>query len=1072
MSYSIRNVVDAESMLRYCASNLGWNLDLDAFDDIDEITYDFTARDLGLQEEAFAKIKELRQLRPVMDDQPFGVFLVTFENKSLSVSALRKILQRLTPSNYGREYKTWRSDRIIFFCFWGTVDRRTIGFAAFENPVDGSCSAFKILYCTPAIEDYANCADFENKLSLLKWPTNIEDHDAWYESWHKAFTTSHRQVILDTRNLVEALASVASRLKADVLMSLKDEDADGQLHTLWLHLRGLLGDIYTAENFADMFAQALVYGFLTARCLSRKEAVPFTVQTALASCPLTNPLLKEIIDFCCREENEMMIDLSLVNEVVSVLDATKIDQIVSDFNRQTSMGRMVEDPIVCFYEQFLDSYEREQRKIMGEYFTPFPAADFMVRSVEYFLKNIFNIESGFCDDQVSVLDPGTGTATCLRDIILRTHVEFLKTHTQSEWNRFVEESLLPRISGYELMIAPYAIAHLKLTLALQETGYCASKDVVSRIGVYLKNSLRPYPASPNRASLSPIAEAINKEVYDASQIYYGSIRAIIGGPPFRENSWNKEPWIGGLLQDYKKEPNTEDRINERNLRPLNNDYVKFVRYAQEATRGSANAVIAYLLPHTYIDNLTFRCMRWSILSEFSEIYILDLHGNALGQGRAADQNIFDIQQGVCVTIMVKRPKAKGALADVYYSEVVGTREKKFDFLRTKSIPEIEWRKLTPTAPSYFMSPRGMSEKSAHIEWINLAQLFPVSKVGVKTHHDNELISKSQFDTPYDQLYAYRPFDIRHINYDRTKVERDRYEVVRHFIGHRNLGLVIDRQVMADNWSHFQVVEHMIDNRLHYSRKGNPYLCPVYLFDQLGNKTLNLNRQLVSRFEQATGLAFSEVETSNDNEFDVLALIDYAYAILYCNVFRHKFAAVLSLDFPSIPLPSSRKAFRAFSEQGSKLRELHSYGASVPNDLAIIFEGEANCTFQNFKWEDDKAYIGRQSYLYPVPEFVWNYCFGGYRGLQKWLADRRGEVASSTDIDHMINVFNIFAKSIDLSKFIDSLAFDYFNGFEDDSVSINYSFTTASSQEAEYVIQSGQTEWRDAAHRPTGGFTAD
>lgn len=1071
MSYSINSVVDAESMLRYCSANLGWAFDLAAFDDLDDVTYDFTAGDLGLQEDAFAKVKELRQLRPIVDNQPFGIFLVTFENKSLSVSALRKILQRLTPSKHGREYKTWRCDRIIFFCFWGTSDSRSIGFAAFEDPADGSCPAFKILYCTPAIEDSANRHAFEEKLSLLKWPSNAYDQDAWFESWHRAFSIGHRQVILDTRNLVVALASVASRLKSDILSSLQGEAPGGQLHVLWLHLRESLGNIYTAENFADMFAQALVYGFLTARCLSCKNATPFTFQSALYSLPPTNPFLKSIIDLCCRPDNMMMFDLSLINELVAVLDATKIEQIVSDFNRQTSIGRTVEDPIVSFYEQFLDCYEPEQRKIMGEYFTPFPAADFMVRSVEYLLKNTFHVSTGFVDDRVSVLDPGTGTATCLRDIVLRTHVEFLKTHKQEDWNRFVEESLLPRISGYELMMAPYAIAHLKLALALQETGYDLNISN-SRIGIYLKNSLRQYSALHHSATLPALAATVDVEVQSASQVFVGTIRTIIGGPPFRENSWNKEAWINELLQEYKKEPGTDDRINERNLRPLSNDYVKFVRHAQEATRTGENAVIAYLLPHTYMDNLTFRGMRWSILSEFSEIYILDLHGNALGQGRAADQNIFDIQQGICVTIMVKKPKAADALADVYYSEVVGSKEKKFDFLRTKCISEIEWHKLTPTAPSYFMSPRGMSEKSAHIEWINLAQLFPVSKVGVKTHHDNELISKNQFDTPYDQLYAYRPFDTRHINYDRSKVERDRYEVVQHFIGHRNLGVVIDRQVMADNWSHFQVVEHMIDNRLHYSRKGNPYLCPVYLFGPDGEKKLNLDRSLVSKFEQATDLVFSENETPDAGKFDVFALIDYAYAILYCNVFRHKFAAPLSLDFPSVPLPTSRKAFRAFSEQGRKLRHLHSYGIKVPNDLAITFVGEANCTIQNFRWEANRAYIGRHSYLYPVPESVWNYCFGGYRGLQKWLTDRRGEVASTSDINHMINVFNIFAQSIDISKFIDSLAFDYFNGFENDSVTINYALTTASSSEYEYVIQAGQTEWRDAAHRPTGGFTPD
>lgn len=1070
MSYSLTNVVDAGSMVRYCSENLGWDLDVAAFDDIDAVTYDFTASDLGLNEESFAKIRELRQLRPLVDNQPFGVFLITFEDKRLSVSALRRILQRLTPSKCGREYKTWRCDRIIFFCFWGSSDCRSIGFAAFENPKGEACPALKIIYCTPKIEDATNRAGFEQKLSLLKWPSNIYDHDAWFESWRKAFAVGHRQVILDTKNLVDGLASVASRIKADIVASLEAEDCNGQLHVLWRHLRVILGDIYSAENFADMFAQSIVYGFLTARCLSRGGSDPFTFRSAISSLPSTNPFLKSLIDICCRPDNVMMLDLSLVNELVAVLAATKIEGIVSDFNRQTSMGRMVEDPIVVFYEQFLERYEPEQRKIMGEYFTPFPVADFMVRAVEHFLKNGLGAITGFADDRVSVLDPGTGTATCLRDIVLRTHQEFLKTCKQSDWNKFVDTSLLPRLCGYELMMSPYAIAHLKLALALQETGYCGSAS--SRIGVYLKNALRPYSTPSKSAAISPIAEIVDGEVRSATQIANGSIRAIIGGPPFRENSWNKEAWINDLLQAYKKEPDSEIRIKEKNLRPLSNDYVKFVRFAQETVKATENAVVAYLLPHTYIDNLTFRCMRWSLLSAFSEIYILDLHGNALGQGRAEDQNIFAIQQGVCITVLVKKQNRNSALADVYYAEVVGSRAKKFDFLRSNSMGDIKWRKLSPTAPSYFMSPRGMGGKSTHLDWVSIAKLFPVSMVGVKTHHDEELISKKKFDSPNDQLYAYRPFDTRHIDYDRGRVERDRYEVVQHFIGHRNLGLVIDRQVMADNWSHFQVVEHMIDNRLHFSRKGNPYLCPLYLFSESGRKSLNLDRGLVSLFEQVTGLVFSDAETTEAKKFDILDLVDYAYAILFCNVFRHKFAAVLSLDFPSVPLPPSRRAFRAFIEQGRELREIHAFGAVVPNDLAIKLVGEADCKIQNCKWIDERVYISRESYLYPVPAQVWNYCFGGYRGLQKWLKDRRGEAVSAADIKHMINVFNIFARSIDISKFIDTLAVEYFNGFEEEAVSIRYSPGALDSLESGYVITAGQTEWRDAAHRPTGGFTAN
>ncbi len=1069
MSYSIKKVVDAESMLSYCSANLGWNTGGFEFDDIDEVTYNFTASDLGLQEDAFARINELRQIRPFVDNQPFGIFLVSFEDKSLNVSSLRRILQRLSPSRHGRDYKTWETDKILFFCFWGTKDRRSIGFAAFEDLADGSLPIFNLIYCTPKIEDPINLEEFERKLSLLKWPANIHDSDLWVKNWRQAFNVRCREVIKETKRLVSELVRIANQIKLCLSESFRCESETGCLHQTWRQFRGVLGDVYDKDQFADMFAQAIVYGLLSARCMNRKEA--FTFQSALASIPSTNPLLKDLLSEFFRSEGFSVIDQSTINELISVLASADVTKIVADFNRQSSMGKMLEDPIVCFYEQFIENYNAGTRKAMGEYFTPFPAADFMVRSIETLLKSEFGVPSGFADNRVSVLDPGSGTATCLRDVIMRAHGEFLRMHSQANWGDFVEKSLLPRISGFELMMAPYAIAHLKLFLALQETG-CVPSDK-TRVNIYLKNALRPYSECVQTVDdKSKMFEILSSEARLAEEGNAYQIPTLVGGPPFREDSWNKESWIQELLGSYKKEPGTNDRINEQNLRPLSNDYVKFIRYAQERIKERESAIVAFLLPHTFIDNLTFRGMRWSLLSDFSRIYILDLHGNALGQGRMEDQNIFDIQQGVCVSIFIKCKKPSGKLSEVYYADVVGSREDKFDFLRTKCISEIKWQRLNPSEPSYFMSPRGMATKASHFEWINLQELFPKSMVGIKTHNDAELISTKAFDTPYDQLYAYRPFDTRHINYDRKKVERDRFEIMQHFLGYRNLGVVIDRQVMADNWSHFQVVEHMIDNRLHLSRKGNPYLCPIYLFDASGRKKLNLDRALVTKFEQATGLSFSEQETSQSDKFDVLDLVDYAYAILYCNVYRKRFNEMLSLDYPRIPLPPSRMAFRSFIEQGRKLRELHAYRTRVPNDLGIAFFGDLGCEFKCSRWKDQKGYIGKDAYLYPIPESVWNYCFGGYHGMLKWLKDRSGWMSTKDDINHLINVFNIFARSIEISRFIDTLAIEHFNGFEDSSVAVSLTMTKTLTQSDEYTIAPNRDVWQEAAHKPTHGFTTE
>lgn len=666
---------------------------------------------------------------------------------------------------------------------------------------------------------------FAARLSGLEWPTGL-DNTAWIEKWKSVFSRSYHQTIRDTQQLTSLLANKARQIADSLQTTLSIETDSGPIHLLYHRFNKALSITLSEKEFIDMYAQTIVYGLFSARCMNPSEA-KFDMLTAIECIPSTNPLLRDLLIECSQSVHGIDYDEFQLGELAYILRCADIESILADFNRQTGQGR--EDPIVYFYEQFLDIYEKEQKKRRGVYFTPTPVVDFIVSAVRNILGDQFKCTNGFMDSSVVLLDPATGTGTFLRRIILETYERFKATYTgshlQQEWNTYVASSLLKRIYGFEFMMAPYAVAHMKLALTLKETGYDFSDD--QRLQVFLANSLEHHQMLTQTTSSDPLV----KETAYAAAVSSSKINIILGNPPYRTDSVNQGVWIMSLMEDYKKEPGTNDRLRERNPKVVNDDYVKFVRLASEILKEKEDAIVAYVIPHSYSDNLTFRGMRWKLLETYDLIYILDLHGNAMSNEHSnteeRDENVFDIQQGISISFFVKKKQAEQKkLGKVFFAEYFGSRETKYDLLRRSSFGSIRWKEVQPVAPDYFFRPKDISNLDKYSSGIALNELFPHSLVGIKTADDENLISFNPYDTGFDQLIDYRPFDIRHINYDRAKVERDRYDVVKHFIGHQNWGLVINRQVLTDNWSHIQIVRNMIDNRTHYSRRGNPYECPI------------------------------------------------------------------------------------------------------------------------------------------------------------------------------------------------------------------------------------------------------
>ena len=1008
----LKDVFDLESMLKYCAEHLDWVIDEEYFEDIDDLTYDFYPEDLGLKDEAFAKIRSLKQVRPLVDGQPWGIFAIDFESKRMEVSALRKILNSLIPKKSGVDHKTWECDRLLFLCFWGESAYRTIGFVSFERNENNGLPTIKPLYCTPKVEERNVLETFEQRIKGLAWPSNYSD-DSWLNSWRGVFKTQRGQTVRETKRLTEQLAEIALRISKNLEEGFSVELPNGTVHQLYRRFNNALNISLTSKEFIDMYAQTVVYGLFCARCM-KPDQDSFTPADAVNCVPTTNPLLRELLFECCVESEERHFDEIDILELIDLLNSVDISDILSDFNRQTGIGK--EDPVVYFYEGFLDLYEKEQKKRRGVYYTPMPVVNFMVNAVDYILRNEFGCPNGYLCENVSILDPAAGTGTYLRKIILKIHEEFEKTKHTETWSEYVQRSLLARLFGFEFMMAPYAVAHMKLAMTLSDTGYDFSSD--KRLQVYLANALENSADFPDPTEFS---DPLVRESSYAASVKRGDINVIIGNPPYRTDSINKGDWIMGLMLDYKKEPGTEQRLQERNPKVINEDSVKFLRFAQEVLKERDQAVIAFIHPHSYMDNLTFRGMRWNLLQNFAAIYTIDLHGNVMSRETfditERDENVFDIQQGVCISFFVKQPNHEGP-ARVFYSDICGSRERKYDYLNRTAFSSVEWQEITPTAPYYFIKPKNFSNAMNYESGVKLSELFPVGLGGIKTHDDATLVSDTVFTTGHDQLYDYRPFDTKHLDYDLDKVERPRYEVMRHFIDHDNIGMVMNRQVVTDNWSHIQMVENMIDNRLHYSRKGIPVLCPLYLYDDSDSRIANVNLDLVHEFEKRTGMQFGEV--SDDNHFTVVTIADYCYAVLHSNNYRLAYHDLLSIDFPRVPYPEGKELFLQLAAKGEKLRRLHTMKEAIPNNLGIAFQGAGDSEITKVEYSNGKVSINRTQYFSNVRDDLWDFPFGGYRSVQKWLKDRKHQVLTEADICHVINVFNILDNTGTIMSEIDEL----------------------------------------------------
>lgn len=1066
MSVDIRSIGTMNRLITYFVNVLNWDIDEDDFDDVEDISYEFEAQDLGLKEEAFAKIKSLRQLQPLVDVQKWGIFSVEFDSKKFEVTALRKVLSGLIPKKRNSaDHAVWDKKDLLFICYWGEDNNRTIGIAHFEDKEVG-LPQIKMIYCAPQIEDTINIQTFEARLKNLTWPVDVYDTEKWHDNWSKAFTTGYKQIINDSSMLTLRLAEEAHKIRDRILETMKVETDNGYVHLLFEKFKSTLIHDMTEKQFADMYAQTVVYGLFSARCMDDTQE-DFSAEEAVECIPNTNPFLKNLMRECLGSQNtsKLSYDELEIGNVVELLLNTRTDCIIQDFNRQTGGGK--EDPVIHFYEEFLTAYDKDQKVQRGVFYTPQPVVNFIVRAVDSIIKNEFGFEDGLASTEmktvkymrdskkkvdgfikevedtkevpaIQILDPSTGTGTFLRQTILQIYENFKEKYkgTSSEelkkaWNEYVPKHLLPRLNGFELMMAPYAVAHMKLAMVLGDSGYDFSEN--HRLQVYLTNSLeKPGNAS---AQMTIMDDPLATESIEANDKKVNSkLNIVVGNPPYSGESANKNEWITELMEVYKKEPGGVQKLNEKNPKWLNDDYVKFIRYGQFLIDEAGAGILAYICPHGFLDNPTFRGMRWNLLCSFERIYIIDLHGNInkheVCPDGSKDENVFDIQQGVCIVLAIKKTNSS-ELAEVYHANIYGVREKKYKILRETDYDSIGFERINFSVPQYCFVPRDTEGEDEYNDFFSLKELFPCNSMGVVTAKDKVLIGftreslekqveeyyKIEIDKKKEFKIDYRPFDKRYIYYDTDLIERSRENVMPSFGNNENLGIVFRRQ-SPDTMpiSYFFVCDSMMaDGYIRSDNKGGETVAPLFLYEDtfVGKRLYNLSDEIIKRIENRIGRELLDQEEYDETKFfSGFELICYIYARAYSPLYREKYGRFIRVDYPRIPFPQNNEVFNQYVSFGKRLIDLHLKRSNNSFD-EIEFKGAGNNDVETKKYDAGRIFINRNQYFEPVSESQWLSYYGGYQPLQKWLKDHKGMTLTEEDI----NTYKMLIVSLEKTSLI-------------------------------------------------------
>ncbi|MFZ2303422.1 MAG: type ISP restriction/modification enzyme [Minisyncoccia bacterium] len=885
------------------------------------------------------------------------------------------------------------------------------------------------------------------------------------------FSSSHKEPIKRGKHLAQIMGGKAQRIRGNVREMLanpshKYADLLKMRNVVREHLVSGLDD----ESFADMYAQTLVYGLFAARY---NDTTPedFSRTEARELVPKTNPFLRSFFDHIAGTSFPDKLRF-IVDELCEVFTHADVEKILRDFYQKEKDDK---DPVIHFYEDFLKEYDSKKKMEMGVFYTPRPVVQFIVRAVDSLLKSEFGLEKGLTDTtkviiekkeinnkskevkvqkeyhKVQVLDVATGTGTFLNEVINHIHENF--KGQEGRWPAYVENDLLPRLHGFELMMASYTIAHLKLGMTLHDTG---ADNINTRLGVYLTNTLDAPIDYSTQDTLFGIMDSIAEESKNASRVKSEyPIMCVIGNPPYSGESMNPHYTDNDV---YKVEIGGKEKLKERNSKWINDDYVKFIRFAESLIEKNGEGIVGMITAHGYIDNPTFRGMRWHLRNTFDKIYVVDLHGNSrkkeISPDGTKDENVFDIMSGVSIILAVKKflNIRDKKLATVHVSDMYGTRDAKFQMLDIASVETVMWVKLPDECDVWKLEGEN---KGAYSEGFSVSELFTTSSVGIVTgrdaiviSEDKELLKKNIIAYANNQSFDYeegkvckinyRPFDTRYIYYDKKFVERGRWDVMQHLINKENIGLMLCRQQKIEGFQHVLVHDNIVESS-YVSNKTSEIGAsfPLYLYPEVGSsfhagevgnirvsRIPNIDLVISRKIAEAVGSVYYPVAEYNTKDGDIRItpenILDYIYAYLYSPSYRTKYSEFLKTDFPRVPYPKNKEEFWKLVPLGTKLRELHLMTASECNNLITSYPVAGSDTVEKIKYENGNVYINDTQYFGNVPEVAWNFYIGGYQPAQKWLKDRKTRTLTNADIEHYQKIIVVLTETDNVMREIDEI----------------------------------------------------
>ena len=1073
------------SLVAYLRDELGWPIESD---DFEELTFPYEPEELGIDSASAAKIQDIKQLRRLSVDQPWGIFFVKFEPKRLPVVALRRILTSVAlkkrASANNAERAAWQLDDLLFVSNYGEGEQRQISFAHFSKPGNTTnLPTLRVLGWDN--RDTALHLDHVAEMlsERLAWPEDETDVESWREEWRSAFTLRHREVITTSRDLSVRLAGLARAIRDRIEATLAIETEAGSLTGLMKAFQQALIHDLDAQAFADMYAQTVTYGLLSARVEdpTRGGSTGLADQMAATS-PFLKALMKTFLEPVGNEVTsahtpDINFDELGVGEVVTMLDDANMQAVLHDFGDR----RPEDDPVIHFYEEFLSEYDRNQKVQRGVFYTPRPVVAFIVRAVHERLKTEFGLADGLADISswsevaercegmripdglsrdtpfVQILDPAVGTGTFLVEVIGLIYetltakwkaAGYGSTERRELWNDYVPKHLLQRLHGFELLMAPYAIAHMKIGLKLYETGYEFGPD--ERIRIYLTNALEPAHEVDGQLVLAipPLA----KEAEAASTVKeQHRFTVVVGNPPYQRASANRGAYVEDLIAPYK-----EPVRAERNIQPLSDDYIKFLRLSEVMLETAGAGVHGMITNNTYLSGRIHRGIRQSLLSSYSQLYITNLHGSgkvslAAVSGRG-DENVFDIMQGVAISVFVRSASEQ----EVMYSELVGPRTTKYTALASSEVPG--WQVLAPVPPLHLLIPRSERGSAEFMAFESLEDLFAFRSVSGKPGDDHLLVSLDRAEivpklealrrtagqdpgvklteagrkvaaVPQSELfresmveqYAYRPFDTRYVYNDPAVWTRPVNEL-RDYIDGKPI-LLVTKIVKDRSFAHVFVTRQLADVIF----LSNSSSVNAYSFPMSGPSVRD--EGLGGTNEPSGNMNLKAMVSKGAYVPDCAEALGFIYAVLHSPTYRERYFEQLQYDFPRIPRMSNGPLTGELTRLGKELLALHLMESDVLNGFRTEVIGRGDLEVETVTYSEGTAWIdkARSKGFRGIEPEVWSFKVGAYQVCEKWLKDRRrrggkhprpGRRLTEDDVDHYQRIVVAVAETIRLMAEID------------------------------------------------------